>query len=312
MTTVAVIDIGSNTIKILVAQSGTPPVALHEETLDVRIGVGISKDHPSLTEEAIHAGAHAVAELLERAKKYKPTRTRIVATSAVRDARNRSLFAQAIKVATGLPLEILSGQEEAATLANALMCDPFLQICPDFCSIDLGGGSLEFLHYKNQKLVDSISLNIGSVRMTEAFVANPQLPLPEATLINISNKVSEIITSSPFNINDCYNAQLVGTGGAMSVTRAILAKQKGIEYTQHPQTLKITEIQKVLEDLASKPLTQRKKVPGLPPKRADIFPTALIILLTVAKLCNAGNFYHCPYNLRYGLAKELLDQQCKA
>ena len=306
MKTVAVIDIGSNTIKALVAQSGTPPVPLYEEALDVRISTGISQTTPCLTEDAIRAGTHAVAELLERAKQHKPDQTRIVATSAVRDAQNRDDFAKSIEAATNIPLDILTGKSEALTLDKALACDPFLHTCPNFLSVDLGGGSLEFLHYKDQILTDSISLNIGTVRMTEGFITNPQDPIPAASLDSLSDKVAELIQASAFDMNACKGTQLVGTGGAMSVTRAILAHKKDIDYNEHPSYLHTHEMQKLLEELAAITAQQRAQVPGLPERRADIFPTTLAILLTLAKLTQTDNFYHCPYNLRFGLAKELL------
>ena len=93
--TVAVIDVGSNSIKLLVARSGKTPgsvEAIFAETIETRISTGISQALPSLTEAAMAAGCRTITELVRLAQGYQPKTLRIVATSAVRDATNAKQF----------------------------------------------------------------------------------------------------------------------------------------------------------------------------------------------------------------------------
>src|SRR5262245_18529022 len=113
MSTVAVIDIGSNSIKSLVARRGPDGqlAALKSRTLDARISAGISKDKPMLSEEGMTRGLGAIRELIEEARERRPAKIMLVATSAVRDAANGAAFRERVKKATGQEIRILSGEE---------------------------------------------------------------------------------------------------------------------------------------------------------------------------------------------------------
>src|SRR4051812_2844394 len=110
---VAVIDIGSNSIKVLVAtrsaSGGITPLATR--TIDARISAGISKADPRLTEEGMARGLDAIGTLLHDAAAFSPARTVLVATSAVRDAKNGVEFRLRVLAATALDVRILSGEE---------------------------------------------------------------------------------------------------------------------------------------------------------------------------------------------------------
>src|SRR3954470_8064032 len=140
---VAVIDIGSNSIKVLVAKRDNDGklAALKLRTIDARISAGISRSNPRLSEEGITRGVDAVRVLLADAATFLPTRTILVATSAVRDAQNGREFCERVRVATGHEIRILSGPEEAALIGRGLVADPALGDLRDFYVFDLGGGS---------------------------------------------------------------------------------------------------------------------------------------------------------------------------
>ena len=110
----AVIDVGSNSIKLLVADRA--PGGLREivsTTLEVRIGTGIGSGKPSLTHEGMERGVAAISRLVSDAKAQGAERFMAVATSAVRDASNGGVFREQVQAATGLELRILTGIEEA-------------------------------------------------------------------------------------------------------------------------------------------------------------------------------------------------------
>ena len=123
---IAVIDIGSNSIKVLLA-SRTPDgslTALMMRTLEARISAGISQACPRLGEQGIVRGLAAIQSLVADTAAYAPSRTVLVATSAVRDAANRAEFCERVRTATGRDIRILSGEEEASLIGRGLLCDP--------------------------------------------------------------------------------------------------------------------------------------------------------------------------------------------
>ena len=96
-------------------------------------------------------GMGAIRELLDEASNFSPTKTILVATSAVRDAKNGAQFREKILKATGKTIRILTGDEEATLIGRGLVCDPALSQLSDFYVFDLGGGSLECLAFKGRK-----------------------------------------------------------------------------------------------------------------------------------------------------------------
>ena len=176
---VAVVDIGSNSIKVLVAardDTGTVR-SLLSRTIDARISTGISQEQPMLGEDGMIRGLEAVQELLRDAAPLRPDRTVLVATSAVRDAGNGAGFRARVKAATGHDIRILSGEEEATLIGRGLTCDPALADLQDFYVFDLGGGSLECLLFRGRQIAQAASLQLGCVRLTERFIADPAAPL---------------------------------------------------------------------------------------------------------------------------------------
>jgi len=201
MKTVAVIDIGSNSIKILVATRDAAthaPVSLFYKTLEARISAGINKTNPALTEDSMARGLAAIRELLADAARFAPAHTILVATSAVRDAANGSDFRQRVRSATGHDIRILTGVEEAGYIGRGLACDPDLAGLRDFYVFDLGGGSLECLAFRNRRIVRETSLQLGCVRLTEKFIADPAQPISPAALRAINEYVKTTLAASDF------------------------------------------------------------------------------------------------------------------
>lgn len=306
--TVAVIDIGSNSIKILVAARGANGglELLYVRTVDTRISAGISRAVPRLSEAGMSAGRAAIASLLADAARFQPVATVLVATSAVRDAQNGPEFRAQVQAATGHGIRILTGDEEANLIGRGLTCDPALSALRDFYVFDLGGGSLECLAFRQRQIERAASLQLGCVRLTEAFVSDPAAPLAESAIAAIAAHSRRLLESSPFAFTLPPDAAAIGTGGTVTVARAILAEQAGQTLETSAPTVTVAQLRTLRDWLAPLPLAERKRIPGLPPARADVIPAALITLIAIAEAGRIERFHHSLYNLRYGLADEAL------
>lgn len=307
--TVAVIDVGSNSIKLLLAAYTVPDrqiKAQFSETIETRISAGISQEQPTLSDRAIDTGIASIKELLQIAEKYQPIAIRIVATSAVRDAQNGMEFIDRIKNETGHIMQVLSGQEEANYIGRGLACDPQLHGIKNFLQMDLGGGSLELVRFANNEIEQAVSLQLGSVRLTEAFLSDPDAPLSNATQKQITDHVRNALANAAFDFQP-YDWPILITGGAATVTRAILAARDHQPIDQIPPHLKLATLSKLRTQLAQLPLHDRLSVPHLPARRADILPTALLTIETVLQFSKREATTHSFYNLRYGIAREALN-----
>ena len=311
--TVAVIDVGSNSIKLLVARAGAKSNSIDtlcRETIETRISGGISSKLPSLNEDAITAGTNTIAKLQNMAQNYQPDRTVVVATSAVRDAINGNDFVQNIAEGTGLQVRILSGAEEANYIGQGISCDPAIGGMTSFIQTDIGGGSLELIRFEAGQIQQAISLQLGAVRLTERFVEDADAPLTLKIEASIRRYVTEQLMSSDFDFSPA-ELPLIGTGGAYTVSRAMLAAETDSDIEHSLPHLERSTLSQLKNKLAPLPVRERLSIPHLPAARADIMPTALITIDALLEVANRSSLTHSLYNLRYGVAAKLLKQQTK-
>jgi exopolyphosphatase / guanosine-5'-triphosphate,3'-diphosphate pyrophosphatase len=306
---VAVIDIGSNSIKVLVATRDVTGeiTPLKVQSIDARISAGISKHAPSLSAEGMARGLEAIRELLSTAAEFNPSKIALVATSAVRDASNEREFCEHVRTATGHSIRILTGDEEANLIGRGLTTDPTLRELRDFYVFDLGGGSLECLAFRNREIEQAASLRLGCVRLTEKFVPDPSVPLSHAATQNVIAHTREVLALSDFKFALPASAIAVGSGGTLTTVRAIFGAREAKPYEATEPIVPVADLRKLLDTLGEMPLARRKQISGLPRARADVFPVALATLIAIADAGNFGAYHHSIYNLRYGLAAELLN-----
>jgi len=306
--TVAVIDVGSNSIKLLVARPGNTPGSVETifaETIETRLSTGISQALPSLSESAMTAGCQTITELVRLAQGYHPKTIQIVATSAVRDATNSVQFIELVNDAVGIEIQTLSGHEEATYIGKGLGCDPQITDTQSFIQMDIGGGSLELIHFNHGKIDKALSLQLGAVRLTEQFITDRDAALSPEMEARIASHVRDTLAASGFDFEP-RSAPLIVTGGAFTVTRAVLAAQVEQTIEERSPVLSHAEISALKTTLMARPLHERMAVPPLPATRADIIPAALITIDTVLNTAARDRVTHSFYNLRYGIAAELL------
>lgn len=308
---VAVIDIGSNSIKTLVATRNPcgQPVSLFYKTIDARIGAGIDKAKPVLADESMARGLDAIRELLADAAPFVPGRTILVATSAVRDATNGDDFRRRVLAATGHDIRILTGDEEAGYIGRGLACDPALYGLADFYVFDLGGGSLECLAFRDRSIVRKKSLQLGCVRLSERFGPDTAQPFsaPVRNAINEHVKATLAASDFSFDLPPLPSASTaIVTGGTAVTARAIIGAAAGKTLDETAPRLALADLRALYERVTRIDLAARRKIPAMPPGRADVFPTALATFIALAEFAKIDAFETSLYNLRWGIADEAL------
>ena len=296
--TSAVIDLGTNSIKFVLAEK-TPENTLnilYEETAEVRIGAGISHNSPHLEDTAIKKVCDAIISFIQIKNSYHIDPIRIVATSAVREARNQDRLLETIHAKTGVQLEILSGETEAYYIGQAIQMDTNYQKIKTLNSIDLGGGSLEWIHLKNNCVEKALSLPLGAVRITEQFIKNPDQAISDDTIHLIENHIKNIIKKNDIFLSS--KCPLLGSGGVFHILTHLLKPKAPLP-------------QKDIHELAfaSAHLSIQGRIDDLniPAKRADIIPAALITVACFMKHFEIEHIEHSKYSLKMGVLKEMLE-----
>lgn len=304
--TACVIDVGSNSIKVLVASlhsDGSLQVRLNH-TLETRISRGITGRPPRLQANAIEAGLRAITALLAMARPFAPDKTSISATSAVRDAVNGSEFAEAVLRETGFPLEIITGQREAELIACGVLSDPAIKALPRFILSDIGGGSLEWALVDQEQVPFRQSFPLGAVRLTEQFIPQPELPVPFEIQEAIARHTLAVI--GPACLRLARETPLVACGGAWNVLRQLtIPNPPHPPRSTHPR-FSAEFLKSIRRTICDIPFAARVAQFNVPPARADILPAALIVIDTLSRAVVAKEWFHTYHNLRFGLARERL------
>jgi len=236
------------------------------------------------------------------AEGYRVDALRAVATSAVREAANGQAFASAVEERTGYPLCILDGIEEARYIAKGAGCDPALSTYTDYRMLDLGGGSLEMIHFQKGEVIQTTSLPLGAVRITERFVQDPRGLVSLAEQQAIHDEVFFQIEEAGLDLAN-PELLLVAAGGGFNVAQRIWESSPD-SYQMSPKQIPLSWIKQWRSSLCAITLDDRLRLPGIPPTRADIMPAAAQVMVSIALAARQDRFHHTAHNLRYGIAAE--------
>jgi exopolyphosphatase / guanosine-5'-triphosphate,3'-diphosphate pyrophosphatase len=283
----AVIDIGTNSVKLLVADVGDGKVdPVLEDSEQTRLGAGFYETH-LLQEQAILQTAKAVADFVRTARGLEASSTRIIATSAARDARNQMEFRQAIEQAAGLKVEIISGEQEADWAFQGVTSDPELASQP-LLLLDVGGGSTEFILGKGEQKHFRESFQLGTVRLLEKLP--PGDPPTAAQLTQCRKWVKDFLETEvrpklgpalkkEIKLDEEQRpVQLVGTGGTTTILARMEAKLTSYDRQRIEATrLSLERVRWHAEKLWGMPLEERKMIVGLPKKRADVILPGVVV-----------------------------------
>jgi len=307
--TVAAVDCGTNSIRLLLADPGTDGAALTDldrQTEIVRLGQGVDATGEFAPEalERTFAVTRRYAERV-RAAGVPPERTRFVATSASRDARNREAFFAGVEELLGVRPDVISGDEEARlSFAGALS-----RIRPDggpVLVMDIGGGSTELIVGDADGDVSSaISLDIGSVRLTERFLgAGPPTP---AALEVAREHVDGLLDTS--GVDFASVRTWVGVAGTATTLAGVHLQLEAYDRAAvHGSTIPLTKLDELAFLLSRMDVGQIRTLPSMHPGRADVVTAGALIASRVAARMRVDELVVSESDILDGIALQLLRQ----
>jgi exopolyphosphatase / guanosine-5'-triphosphate,3'-diphosphate pyrophosphatase len=283
----AVVDVGTNSIKLLVAEVIGPEVRpVLEESKQTRLGQGF---YPAkmLQPGPIAQTAMAIAEFGAKAAELGAGSPRVVATSAVRDAQNQQELISAVKQACGLVIRVISGEEEANYGFKGVTSDPRLAKEP-LLLLDVGGGSTEFILGQHDRKHFAKSFQLGTVRLLEQLrLGDPPSHdelgecrgwLSRFLETEIGPKLMPALRKEAGERPPAEAVLLVGAGGTASILACMEAQLNVFDRERLEATrLSLERLHWHVEHLWQLPMAERKKIIGLPPNRADVILTGTAI-----------------------------------
>jgi exopolyphosphatase / guanosine-5'-triphosphate,3'-diphosphate pyrophosphatase len=298
---VASIDIGTNTILLLIAsvnKDGLQPL-LEKETI-VRLGEGLQQTGV-LSEAAMERGIQTLTQYLKECQEMGAHRIFAAGTSALRDAKNAEAFLKSIEEKLNLPIEIISGEEEAHLSFLAVARDLGNPEEPIFV-VDVGGGSTEFVLGKGEQISHWVSLPLGSVRFTEQFLFSD--PVRKTEWVSMENEIIKGLAKVP---PPQKPFTLVAVGGTATTLASVELGLEHFVYEKiHHFVLERNVLKNQLKLYRSKTLQERRKIPGLFPARADVILAGGAILYFAVEKFEVPSVLISCHGLRYGLIYEKL------
>ncbi len=308
MSKIASIDIGTNTVRMLVFETepGGELREIGQKRAITRLGEGVGT-RKRLLEHRMQWTLSVLAKFRDRCREHDPITIRAVATSAVREAENRDDFLDRVRAELGLEIEVISWEDEAR-----LMIEGVLWHLPDaeraVLAFDIGGGSTEFILVRNREIAAAIGTSLGTVRLTEKFIfhhpiVEKEYRALEEHLRRELNLIKEELSAFPFEM-------LVGTAGTVTTLAAIDGGVFPYDPEKvHGRMLSLNQVEKILADLKVKSLEERVAMKTIERGREDLIITGSALVLEIMRVFECDLLTVSEYGLREGVVLDAMKRK---
>ncbi|MCC8060567.1 MAG: Ppx/GppA family phosphatase [Clostridiales bacterium] len=304
MKRIGIIDIGSNSIKFFVGEKredGTIATIIDENDI-ARLGEGL-KDTGRISDEALERNAQSVAAFAAKAKENGAEQIISIGTMALRTASNSADFVKRVKELCDVDVQIIPGEEEARLSYLAILSGMPVPD-GDLIIFDTGGGSTEFIFGKGTELVKRFSVNLGAIRITEKFFADD--PVAEGSVEAAIRQIDEEFAAAGV---EGKPVKLVGMGGTVTSMGAV--KHKMVVYDPdviQGSSLTRADIAEQIKEYSARTIEQRRELPGLQPKRAEVILAGACILQDIIDRLGVDELTISDRGVRHGLAFDVFSK----
>jgi exopolyphosphatase/guanosine-5'-triphosphate,3'-diphosphate pyrophosphatase len=323
MPTFAAIDIGSNSCRLEIAKVVAHQLrTLHEDREVTRLGASVF-ECGLVSPEAMANTLAALKRFQKAVQQHGVDQVRVVATAALRDARNAAAFQAWVKAETGWNLEIISGLEEGRLIHLGVTSgEP--AAAGRVLLVDLGGGSCEITLSERKHIKETISLPLGAVRLTGEFLSSD--PATTEDLARMRHFIGRELRRALRRILPVDLPTMIGTSGtAAALSDAIGAAAAAGKPAKSSATTKpasksaqrraaaglapTADVRKLAARLARMSLVEREAVPGIGPRRAEIIVPGAVVFAELLDAFGLPGFRYSPLGLRDGILAQMLAAQ---
>ena len=308
MTCVASIDIGTNTVRLVIFQTKLGElIQLYQAMAITRLGEGMDTKK-RLLNARMDETISKLIEFRKKCREFEPLTIRAVATSAVRESSNQKEFVLRAKREANIEIEVIPWEQEAG-----LMIKGVLWKLPNtekgILAFDIGGGSTEFILARDRKIVSAFGTLLGSVRLTEKFISRHPIDANEykALEVYLRRELKEVKDK----LSDFSPELLLGTAGTVTTLAAIDENIYPYDSEKiHGKSITFRRVEEILETLKRKSLDQRLAMKTIEKGREDLIIAGGALTLEIMRIFNCNLLTISDYGLREGLVLDALNQQC--
>ncbi|HKJ41021.1 MAG TPA: hypothetical protein VKA27_02960 [Sunxiuqinia sp.] len=300
----AVIDLGTNTSNLLVAEIKNENFdMLYQGKIGVKLGKG-GIHRNQLTNEAFERAKKAFLAHKEKIQELQANEVKVIATSAVRDAANKTEFSNYLLEQTGLQLEIISGDREAEFIFKGVQL-AFGNLPNNTLILDIGGGSNEFIQTQNNQVHWKESFPLGMARVLEQFQLSD--PITKDEIEAVENYFRSGLTNLWKQLKDQKVAQLVGCAGAFDTITDLIDQTAPGTKARQSQEISLQNFQDVCERVIYSTKKQREQMIGMEPLRVEMIVPALIFIRHIINELGIKTVIQTDFALREGVLSEWIN-----
>jgi exopolyphosphatase/guanosine-5'-triphosphate,3'-diphosphate pyrophosphatase len=300
----AAIDIGSNSLRMLAAETvpGQPMRTLAEDREVTRLGASVFRDG-RISDEAANFVCTVLARMAAAYQKLDVVGVRAVATSAVRDASNQAEFIDRAQKALGTPIEIISGTEEARLIHLGVQTrwpHPGKRVL----LIDVGGGSAEIIVGENGRMTEGVSRPLGAVRLTEVFLKHD--PPTGRELLQLEKFIDDKLSVAINRIGRRpFDRAITTAATAAAIVSAVNRLPRARRDKADRLRASVTQLRRLYRELASRDVEGRRRLPGIGPRRAEIIVPGVAVILRALEALRVTAMFYSSAGLRDGIIADL-------
>ena len=295
MTNTAIIDLGTNTFHLLVANESKK--ILHEEKMPVRMGVGGINDG-LITVPAIQRIMECLHGFARKCREMHVKKIRAFGTSAFRNAKNGNMLIEKIKKETGIDIQVISGEEEAQLIyvgvRNAVALGKEKSLI-----VDIGGGSVEFIIANEEEIFWKQSIEIGGQRLFEKFHRHE--PILNEELGSLRKYLRDSLIPVVASLQQFKPTMIVGSSGSFETLSDIYCVRRNIPNTRNPESpLNIESFHAIYDDLKVMNKVERIAMPGMMEWRAEMIVVTCTLIDVLVDMHAFQHIAVSRYSLKEG------------
>ena len=308
MTCIASIDIGTNTVRLVIFQTELGElIQLYQAMAITRLGEGMDTKK-RLLGARMDETIFKLIEFRKKCREFEPLIIRAVATSAVRESSNQQEFVSRAKIEADIKIEVIPWEQEAGLMIKGVLWKlPNTE--KDILAFDIGGGSTEFILARDRKIVSAFGTLLGSIRLTEKFISRHPIDISEYKSLEVflRRELREVKNK----LSDFPPELLLGTAGTVTTLAAIDENIYPYDSEKvHGKSITFKRVEEILETLKRKSLDERLAMRTIEKGREDLIIAGGALTLEIMRIFNCKLLTISDYGLREGLVLDALNQEC--
>jgi exopolyphosphatase/guanosine-5'-triphosphate,3'-diphosphate pyrophosphatase len=300
----AAIDVGSNSIRLLVAAVDSKGRfdTLASDRQVVRLGTGVFRDG-KMSESSMDLACRVLERMTSEYRDFKVEAVRAVGTSALRDATNQVEFVARASAIMRTPLYVISGVEEARLVQRGVQAR-WPQLRKPVLIVDIGGGSAQLILSESGRLVDSFSKQLGAVRLTEVYLKSD--PPDPREIARLQKHIRERLAGPLERFGHGQVHRMIATS---STAAAVVCAVNEIKRSKRDEADTLAASSKQVADLlqrvSSLDLEGRAAVTGVGPRRAEIIVAGVAVLSEIMDAIGLSRLHYSIAGVRDGVVADL-------